>query len=377
MASEGESPALSRWGRVAREVLPLLVLFTVGVKSTFDEWRAHDLTATDETLYLRCAWHFSDPAAPPPESSPLYVPLYVGWYRLLMALPVEVEYLPFVSHGVLMVVLAALFYALVRRLGTGRWAGAAASSLLILNTQVAAVEPYPVHMATVLLAGGVLAGTYRRSVLGACGPIGFGVLAACYARNEFGTFLLAFLPVYLAGGAWAWHRRAACRREFLPWAVPLIVAVGLCGCALGLPLPDGPRGIFAFGQHYARNVVEARGGDLSDGVVHFDRVLREDFGEVKTLGEAVRAARTRSPGTSGGTSTGSRPPCPICAVPRHRWRQRPEGRLTSSCSRGWVSASRGSFAACAAGGCAVPAGNRCGRCCWRWRASRSSAGRPC
>ncbi len=289
MESGGGSPGLSRWSRVARELLPLLVLLTVSVKSTFDEWRARDLTGTDETLYLTCAWNAAHPGDPPPESSPLYVPLYAGWYRLLMYLPVEVEYLPFVSHGALMTVLAGLFYAIVRRLGTGRWVAVAASSLLILNTHLAAIEPFPVHMATALLALGVLVGTYRRSLLGACGPIGFGALAACYARNEFGTFLLAFLPLYLAGGVWAWRRQAACVREFLPWAVPLVVSVGVCSCTLGVPLPDGPRGIFAFGQHYARNVVEARGGDLSDWVVHFERVLHADFGDVKTVGEAVRA----------------------------------------------------------------------------------------
>jgi hypothetical protein len=266
-----------------------LVLFAVCFKSTHDEWRVRELTCSDETLYLACAWHLSDPGAPPAKDNPLYVPLYVGWYRALMLLPVDLEYLPFVTHGALLAVLAGLFYALVRRLSVGRWVATTAAAGLILNTRLAEVEPFPVHMATVLLAGGVLAGTYRRSVLGACGPIGFGVLAAGYVRNEFGTFLLAFLPCYLVAGAWVWRLRAACRHEFLPWAVPLVLAVGACAGTLGLPLPDGPRGLFAFGQHYARNVTEARGGNDADWVVHFERVLRAEFGAVRTFGEAVRA----------------------------------------------------------------------------------------
>ncbi len=289
MESGGGSPGLSRWSRVARELLPLLVLLTVSAKSMCGEWRARDLTESDETQYVTFAWNATHPGAPPAEADPLYVPLYAGWYRLLMHLPVEVEYLPFVSHGALMTVLAGLFYALVRRLGTGRWMSVAASSLLILNTHLAAIEPFPVHMATALLALGVLVGTYRRSLLGACGPIGFGALAACYARNEFGTFLLAFMPLYLAGGVWAWWRRTEYRREFLPWAVPLVIAVGVCGLTLGVPLPDGPRGIFAFGQHYALNVAQARGGNQVEMTVNFERVLLADFGDVKTFGEAVRA----------------------------------------------------------------------------------------
>jgi hypothetical protein len=63
----------------------------------------------------------------------------------------------------------------------------------------------------------------------------------------------------------------------------------VCAGTLGVPLPDGPRGLFAFGQHYARNVLETRGGNTADCVVHFEQVLRADFGTVRTFGEAVRA----------------------------------------------------------------------------------------
>jgi hypothetical protein len=289
METGGESLRLSRWPRLTREALPLLVLLAVAFKSMFDEWRTRHLTPGDETQYLGHAWHLSGALARSVKSDPMYVPLYVWWYRLLMLLPVDVEYLPFVSHGLLMALLVGLFYGLVRRLGAGRWAGAVAAGLLIANTRLADVEPFPVHMATALLAVGALVGTYRRSVLGACGPLGFAVLAACYVRNEFGTLLLLFLPFYLAAGAWAWWRYAACPREFLPWAVPLVAAVVVCWALVGVPLPDGPRGFCAFGQHYARNMAEARGGDSTEWDIHFQRLVREDFGDVRTVGAAVRA----------------------------------------------------------------------------------------
>jgi hypothetical protein len=285
----GELPRPSRLRRLAREVMPLLVLIAVGCKANCDEWQIRELTATDETWYLGIAWHMSDPGALPAEYHPMYTPLYVGLYRVLLCLPVEVEYLPFVCHALLLTLLGCVFYALTRRLGVGRWLSAAAATVLIHGTRLAEVEPFPVHLATIVFALGVWAGTFRRSLLGACGPIGFGTLAACYARNEFGTFLLAFVPCYLAVGAWALWRRADSRVEFLRWAVPLVLAVGACAAALGLPMPDGPRGIFAFGQHYARNVVEARGGEVVDWAVHYKRILRADFGNVHTVGEAARA----------------------------------------------------------------------------------------
>ncbi len=280
----GDALRPSRWCRAAREAVPVLILLAVAAKSAVGEWRARDLAMTDETAYLSFALDATGLGRGGIESGPLYV----QWYRLLMHLPVPVEYLPFVSHGLLQAVLAVLFYALVRRLGTGRWAGATAASVLVLNTQLAALDPFPMHLATALLAVGVLAGTYRRSVLGACGPVGFGALAACYARPEFGTLLLVFLPLYLAGGVWACARGCGRWREFVPWAVPLVAAVGLCGIVLGLPLPDGARGWAAFAQHYGRNVEEATGSPTDWGL-HWDRAARADFGAARTLGEAVRA----------------------------------------------------------------------------------------
>ena len=282
----GDAPRPSRWCRAAREAVPVLILLAVAAKSAVGEWRARDLAMTDETAYLSFALGATGLGRGGIESGPLYV----QWYRLLMHLPVPVEYLPFVSHGLLQAVLAVLFYALVRRLGTGRWAGATAASVLVLNTQLAVLDPFPMHLATALLAVGVLAGTYRRSVLGACGPVGFGALAACYARPEFGTLLLAFLPLYVAGGVWACARWRGRWREFLPWGVPLVAAVAACGFAIGLPLPDGARGWAAFAQHYARTVEEATGrGDPTEWTTHWDRAARADFGEARTLGEAVRA----------------------------------------------------------------------------------------
>src|SRR5688572_29293102 len=107
-------PVAARW-RFVREALPVLVLLAVSAKSTADEWRTVDLTASDETQYLAMAWQMSDPGAQPAEENALYVPLYVGCYRLLLHVPVEGEFLPFVAHGILLTLLAVLFYALARR----------------------------------------------------------------------------------------------------------------------------------------------------------------------------------------------------------------------------------------------------------------------
>lgn len=266
-----------------RDVAPLLVLLAVCAKSTFGAWQVCDLTASDETEYLVMA------ARPEgAKQNALYVPLYVAWYRLLLLLPVAPEYLPFASYAILQTALAVLFYLLARGLGVGRWVGAFAAAALVLHTRAAFVYPFPVHMATAFVALGALIGTYQRSLVGACGPLGFALLPACYVRNEFGVFLLLFLAAYLAVGAWMWWRTGE-GREFLRWAVPLVVAVGTCAATVGFPLPDGPRGLFAFGQHYARNLGETTGAGEELHNAHWRDVVSAEFGDARTFGDAVRA----------------------------------------------------------------------------------------
>jgi hypothetical protein len=281
----GPSPRPSCWHQLVRELLPFLVLFTASFKATYDEWKTRDLTRTDEVAYVSFALLAADPWG---WVSLEAGPLYVLWYQLLTALPIRVSYLPYVSHTLLLATLAGLFYALARRLGAGRWMGVAVTALLFFNTRIAMIEPFPVHLVTVWFALGVLVGTYRRSLLGAAGPLGFSILAACYTRPEFGTLLPAFLSVYLTAGFCAWWRRAACRWEFLPWAIPLVVAAAVCGYWFGIPLPDGPRGWIAFGQHYARNVEEAGTRGFVGWAGNWEMLTREDFGEAKTVGHALR-----------------------------------------------------------------------------------------
>lgn len=288
MSEAAQAPAPSVLSRVARELFPLAVLLAVCAKSTHDVWLAFDLTPCDEIHYSVLGRVLGNPQYPHLESDPLYVPLYAAWYHALSQLPVAPEFLPHVNQAVLLTALALLAYALLRRLGTGRAVAVCAASLLVLNTRFVSINPFPHHLATVLLALGALVGTFQRSALAACGPVALATLAAVYVRNEFATVLLALLPVYLLAGLRA-CRAPEGRRAFLPWAVPVVCAVTACHFALGLSAPTGPRGMFAFVQHYARNAAEAEGRGHEAWNYHPHEEFADAFGDARTLGEAVRA----------------------------------------------------------------------------------------
>jgi hypothetical protein len=288
MSQAPELAAPSFLARSARELFPVAVLLAVCAKCTHDNWRAFDLTPTDEISYALHGKLLGTPLASELDKDPLFVPLYAAWYRALDQLPVAPEFLPHLSQALLLSALALLMYALLRRLGTGRAVAVLAASVLVLNTRFADISPFPHHLATALLALGALVGTFQRSALAACGPVAFGALAAVYVRNEFATILLGLLPLYLLAGLRA-CRSGEGRRAFLPWAVPFGCALAACHFTLGLSAPTGQRGTIAFVQHFVRNAAEVEGRGHEAWNYYLFEEFEKSFGGAKTMGEAVRA----------------------------------------------------------------------------------------
>lgn len=288
MSEAPEAPVPSLLSRLARELFPLAVLLAVCAKSTHDNWRAYDLTPSDEISYAMLGRMLGNPLFPDLDKDPLYVPLYCAWYRALNQLPVAPEFLPHLSQALLLSALAVLMYALLRRLSTGRAVAVCAATLLIFNTRFVTINPFPHHLATVLLALGAFVGTFQRSALAACGPVAFAALASVYVRNEFATILFALLPVYVFAGLRA-CRSAEGRRAFLPWAVPFGCALAVCHFTLGLSAPTGQRGVIAFAQHFVRNAAEVEGRGHEAWNFYLHEEFAKSFGDALTLGAAVRA----------------------------------------------------------------------------------------
>ncbi len=280
----------ARARRVAREhgaaavALALVVGFalkvTLGLRGTFD------LYFDDETIYLDAAKHLHTHFLPLAESSPLYP----QWYKLLGLFERDPLELYFSSWLVLTATLPVALFALARRSGAGPVASAAVAIVWALSS-TSMTWPFVSKFATLLLAVGAIAATYPRDTRISL-AIGSGVVsAAAFARAELALPAAAYaLVVVTVSAASLWRRRArgARRGGLVAIAITVVppVALRLAFGKAGNPFAHG-RQFFAFGQHYALNVVEDRGLTV-DPWTSWLPLAREAFPTATTIRDAAR-----------------------------------------------------------------------------------------
>lgn len=275
--------AWARW-LVAALVLLLTWKTTWGVLGTFD------LGFDDETIYLEAAHWAGKRFLPLADSSPLY-PL---WYRALSYVEPDPVRLYFLNWFVLTAALPALLYALARRSGAPLAAAAAVAVAWSTSTAVM-TWPFVSKFAAVVLCLGALASTAIRDRRLAASVTVAALALTAYARAEL------TVPSFVFAGAVALHclgvaggtlrgpptraRRGKRARSLLALAISVLVPLGLRRL-FGDP-HQGGRAFFAFGQHYALNVVEDRRLGVDPWTL-WDRFAREAFPRATTIGEALR-----------------------------------------------------------------------------------------
>jgi hypothetical protein len=261
-----------------------LLLVGLAIKLTYDVAAVRDVGPSDEAAYMSAGFAIPHRGLPPAEGCPLYC----LWYYLLSFLQPNPLRLFYASYSVLVALLSAGFYLLIRAAGGTRALGLLATFFL-LTSGVMEIRPYPAYLAlAVLLFAAVLAVRVRRRAWS--GAItALALLVGGYIRPEYYTaFLLCCLVCGLAAAWTLWRRPAAWRAVAVP-ALVVVLAAGLCARFMGAPVAQGGgRAFDAFGQHYAVNVVRARLLDLNPWV-HYAGILRADFGDARTFGEALRA----------------------------------------------------------------------------------------
>ncbi|MBX3229818.1 MAG: hypothetical protein KIT84_05745 [Labilithrix sp.] len=257
----------------ARVVVPVLV-FLVALKTAAGLAGTIDVELDDETIYLDAAHHLRDRYLPLAESSPLYP----AWYRVLSLAAREPLSLYYLNWFVLALALPLLLYALARRSGASLGFAATASAVWSFSGAVL-VNPFVSKFAVLVLAAGALASTFARERRVAFALGSAAVSVAAYARAEL------LVPSYAFAAAAAIHGVVGRRRR--PLASLFVVAVpAVLRLVFGEPR-QGWRAFFAFGQHYARNVIRARHLGV-DAWTTWEEHTRADFPHATTILEAAR-----------------------------------------------------------------------------------------
>ena len=271
-----------RWRTAAADALLVLLLLGLALKLTYNISRVRDLGTCDEVTYMLLGSWIPKFGLPRAEGCPLYALWYFGVSRLEPD-PARLYYL---SWSLLVALLAAGFYLLVRALG-GKRPAALAAAFLLLTSSLVDIHPYPAHLATLILVLGCTLAVRLRPLPLAVAVLGLALLLAGYARPEYFVGFLLFCAGGLALALVALWRCPRCWPLVGGCALLVLLPAALLARTAGVPLGGG-RSFIAFGQHYAHNVSIHRGGVVNP-MYHWERVVRDDFGDAHSFGEALRS----------------------------------------------------------------------------------------
>ena len=276
-------------GGWARWFVPACVLLLT-LKTTWGALGTFDIGFDDETIYLEAAHWAGKRFLPLADSSPLY-PL---WYRALSVVEPDPVRLYFLNWFVLTASLPLLLYALARRSG----APLAASAIVAVawSTSSAVMTwPFVSKFAALVLGLGALGATLIRDRRIAAAVTALALALTAYARAELAVPSFAFAGVLALWSIWSIGktfrgpstraRRTQRRRSLLALAICIAAPLGL-RAFFGDP-HQGGRAFFAFGQHYALNVVEAKHLTVDPWPI-WDRFVREAFPHATTISEALK-----------------------------------------------------------------------------------------
>ncbi|HEX8820212.1 MAG TPA: hypothetical protein VF794_09825 [Archangium sp.] len=262
----------------------LAVLLVMGWKLLHGLERAVDLGMWDEADYLRRGLTLSWAHLPAAE----WGPLYSIWYSVLEGLWPAPVTLYYANHQLLCILTTVGGYVFMRRMGA-RPVLALLGSALYLLSSAPHILPRPTLLALLVLQVALVVASFL-AVEGFWAVIAGGLLLASFARPEFFVaFLLAtvlfvgfLVRRVLREGRASRARGAALAVGFAVWVVVLLQV-------LGNPFGDTQgRRFYAFCQHFAVNHVKHTHGSV-DPWNECPRVIRSVFGEVDTVGEALRS----------------------------------------------------------------------------------------
>ena len=259
----------------------LVILFILGLtfKLSYDISKVRDLGMDDETYHLVSGYEMPRLGLVGAQNQPVYQ----LWYYLLSRLERNRIHLYYLNSSVLVFLVTASLYCLMRIFG-GSCVLSLASVSLIMVSSLMEARPCAVFLASTVFLLGTIMAIKSKSLVRAEAILCVTMLIASYIRPEFAFAFIVSCAVALAHKLWVTlkHGRVSSLADLNFAAVVMLCVLFLA--VFGNPL-KGRRSLLAFGQHYARNVCLARALKI-DSWTNWENIVRGDFGNAQSMPEA-------------------------------------------------------------------------------------------
>lgn len=265
----------------------LIAVIAFGVLAAWRIPEFVDVLGWDEGLYMQNGLLFTS------KLQKQWGPIYAAWYYFLHFFQSHPLGLYLLNFQVLTVLPGVLFYIYWTRLGIRPLIAAVVAMFYIASFVNFYSWPKISLFTTTLIAFTFVVSTYFQKRVDQIIVLAGGVIFASYMRPELYLAFLVLFPLAVILILIQLFKKQ--KVQIQTWGLLLFLIMGTLGFQkwLGNPLfnfeGEGGRAIAAFGQHFAYNYTIWNDLRPDRWQLHADIIIREVFGDVENIGEAIKA----------------------------------------------------------------------------------------
>jgi hypothetical protein len=265
-----------------------LVLLVVAFRFVSEAPTWFDIPQSDDNVYMSGGIHFGEQFnGVSLNLDSEWSPLYQFWFFLIYQSVPDATKIYYISMRLVGMLIPFFTFLLLRRMQVARWLAATTAVYFLASYAVWIAEPRVAGFAAMILlvlwwGTSFLKGRLQRFISMAAGS-----LLLAYSRPEFFlmTMVLSLIALGYLGLVFFKRRIKPGKSDFsFLFFSASIVLIFLI--VWGVPF-SSDRSIYAFGQHYAKNVENCFEDELSSDMA-WEEILARDFGSAQSLAEVIR-----------------------------------------------------------------------------------------
>lgn len=264
------------------DIVLIIILLAIGSKYVFDIQSFLDIKLKDETLYLNNGIYLLDLGIPNPQ----WAPAYSFWYFLLSLIEKDSIRLYYLNYILLTIILPVLLYCLLRTRGVNKLLAFLIGYFFLISSGNILINPKVTHFLMMIILGSMILFSLIKTANTQWYIIIYGAFLTSYIRPEFTISFILFLIFFLIKII-----RTKFSLKGLTSIIFFIIPIFSLMIILGNPLCNGDRSFGAFCQHFSLNWVHWNHSKLN-AWTDCQEIIRNNFGEVRTIYEAMIANRT-------------------------------------------------------------------------------------